>query len=242
MTYKTMPFLTRGRIGGFALVLAGMMLCSPAHADVADCTAPEEGEIAGLFDHWNTALQTLHPDKVTRVYAADATLLDGLSSTPYMGHPEIRGHYLYFLQREPQLRVVSRAIRIACNTATDVGTAALTMRSKRAAGLETVIIRYSIVHEFREGAWLIAHQHLSIAPDGASGDAGPYDKRAAADSALIPKAAHHKAPAVAGFTRRSASARSASPKPAARQSTTPLLDELGITYKPADWSTGSPVF
>lgn len=211
-----------------SLSLVALAIASPSLA--AGCVAPSQAEVAALHDRWIQSLATMHPDKVLRNYAPDATLV-GLESPKVLGDTHaIRNYFVYFLQREPKIDIESRFVRTGCDTASDVGTMTVEARPKGQAPFEPLHIRYSINYENRDGHWLIVQHHLSVAEKPAP----------AASTAAAPAA---KAPAVAGFVKRlPAPKRTAAP---AAKPDDPQTEQLqgGWTYTPARWPQGeSPRF
>jgi len=215
-------------LAGLAGFLTGLWAAAPARA--ADCVVPSHAEIQQLHERWAASLATMHPDKVLRNYAADATLL-GLDSPKL--HNEvlsIRDHYVYFLQREPKVKVGNRVIRAGCDSASDVGTMALSARPSSKAPHETIPVRYSLSYERRDGKWLIVHHHLSVT----EAEAAPQTAAASAP----------KAPAVAGFIKRLPAARPGAAGPSAPSAKGPATEQLigGWTYTPGVWRNGMPTY
>ncbi len=208
----------------FLALLAAQAGQATATVSADSCATAALSEIHALFDRWNDSLATRHPDRVLRNYAADAIMIGLDINNLRDGFLEIRDHYVYFLQREPSAKPESRSIRLGCNTATDTGIQAMTLRPKAKAPFEVVKVRYSLSYEYRAGAWLIVHHHLSALPEPPKPVPGPV---------------------VAGFIKRAADAaktvdvKKASPaKPAAAA---PARNE-GTYYRAGSWLDGNPVY
>lgn len=220
-------------LAGLAGFLTGLWAAGSARA--ADCVVPSHAEIQQLHDRWAGSLATMHPDKVMRNYAPDATLLGLDSPKLHSEFLSIRDHYVYFLQREPKIRIDSRVIRAGCDSASDVGTMALSARPSSKAPHETIPVRYSLSYERRDGKWLIVHHHLSVTEDVAG--------QATAGAAPAPKV-----PAVAGFIKRvpapKARPASAAPGTPAAGDKGPATEQLigGWTYTPGVWRNGMPTY
>lgn len=226
----------RWRTGGHAMLalIAGLTIL-PLQSAADVCTSARADDIAELFEAWDAALTTQHPDRVTRLYASEAILIPSSAAPPRSGYAEIRDYYVHLLQRRPRLRVADRNIRIGCNQAIDTGTAAMILRGEQAGTTETLMVRYTLVHEWANGGWHIAHHSIVQLPDGRA-----VDRLTHAHAPLpgnvrnaLPTA---RAPAVAGFTKR------ASPRPQARAKAKAPAPDPWAGYKAGDWSTGQPTF
>jgi uncharacterized protein (TIGR02246 family) len=137
----------------------------PAHAGGAACHRITWTGVAALFDRWNETLDTRDPQSVVANYAPDAVLLPAFSNSPRAGHDAIRDYYAALLQLNPHGRVVQRTIKIRCNIGIDAGVLSLKLRNT-SGGESALTTRYSFVYEFRDGRWLIAHDHASVIPSG----------------------------------------------------------------------------
>jgi uncharacterized protein (TIGR02246 family) len=219
-----------------ALVMAIAGAPGQARADLPGCAPLTSDDVEILFDRWNKALMTRHPDKVTRNYAPDAVLLATGSNLPRTNYAEIRDYYMYFLQREPVARVESRNVRLGCNIALDMGTYSFTVKGRAEGTVETLAARYTFIYERREGAWLITHHHSSIMPErglpvaGVPIPATPSAPLAPKPSEPAAKAANAPQPAVASFVKRNAAPKSVAPPAAASG------------YKAGSWSDNEPRF
>jgi len=58
-----------------------------------------EKQIAGLFDEWNSALQTGDPKQVTSLYETNGILLPTVSNKVRHNHAEIEDYFVRFLAR-----------------------------------------------------------------------------------------------------------------------------------------------
>lgn len=224
-------------LAGVAGLIAGLWVGAPAKA--ADCMAPSQAEIEQLHVRWAASLATMHPDKVLRNYAPDATMIGLETPTLLADHMAIRNHYVYFLQREPKIEVQDHVVRTTCAAATDTGAMVMSLRPKAKAAHENVTVRYSLSYEQLDGKWLITHHHLSIA------EPAPRQVSAAPDHQppLAANTPPPKAPAVAGYVKRLQPAK-AQRAPAAAKPAKPATERLqdGTTYTPAIWRNNVPNF
>ncbi len=152
------------KLVGVAIALwVSLTAFSPAIA-ATTCTSTSESEIAGLFDHWNQALQTGDPDAVVSTYAQDALLLPTMSNFPRDTPSEIRDYFVHFLEGKPVGRIDQRVIRIGCNTAMDSGLYTFTLN--RDGKTVEVPARYTFEYAYQDGKWLIVGHHSSRMPEG----------------------------------------------------------------------------
>jgi uncharacterized protein (TIGR02246 family) len=135
-----------------------------ADDDDIECKAVTTTRIAGLFDRWNRSLATLDPEQVAANYAEDAVLLPTVSNVPRSSPEAIREYFVHFLEKQPAGRIDQRWITIGCNVAWDVGL--YTFRLLDHGVARHVAARYSFVYRYENGAWLIAHHHSSVLPEG----------------------------------------------------------------------------
>ena len=221
----------RRNIMRLLVVFAALMAMQPTPVVARECVAVQEDDIAQLFERWSTALETQHPDRVTRLYDSDAMVIVGQSAAPRMGYGEIRDYYFHLVQRNPRVRLQSRMIRLGCNQAIDAGTAAMVLRGAREGTTETIMVRYTFVYEFSGDSWRIVHHHVSQ-PQEAVADR--LTQAHAPLPAVVGARVAKPGAAVAGYTKRIAPrvplrAKSAAPEPTGG-------------YRAGDWSTGEPVF
>jgi len=152
--------------GAIATALAIAALATearPASAapPVRRCAPITWSGVAALFDRWNASLAGHDASRVAANYAPDALLLPAYASTPRAGREAIRDYYAALLPLAPHARVVQRTIKVRCNVALDVGV--MSMHLTDSGGVEsTVATQYSFVYEFRDGRWVVAHDHASV--------------------------------------------------------------------------------
>jgi uncharacterized protein (TIGR02246 family) len=144
-----------------ATVFFGLMQIQPsaAAANTVSCEPVTEKQIVKLFDRWNASLATLKPEEVLKNYSEDSVLLATLANKPRLTQDERHEYFVHFLEQEPKGHIDSRAIKIGCNWAVDVGTYTFTLKdgSKLPA-------RYTYTYEFTNGQWLISSHHSSMMP------------------------------------------------------------------------------
>lgn len=124
------------------------------------CAATDEKAIASLFDRWNASLKTLDPSRVVANYTTDAVLLATVQNQPRLTQDDRLSYFTKFLKGAPEGTINSRTIKLACNTASDVGTYTFKMKDG-----SQVAARYSYIYVYQNGEWLISHHHSSAMPE-----------------------------------------------------------------------------
>lgn len=130
-------------------------------AQTGVCKAPEEQEIAALFDRWNAALQTGDARAIVDLYAPRSVLLATLENTPLLTPADKEGYFTYFMKNRPSGRIDTRTIDIDCNTAWDAGTYTFTFGATGAS----VSARYTYTYRWDGTRWLITSHHSSAMPE-----------------------------------------------------------------------------
>jgi uncharacterized protein (TIGR02246 family) len=153
--------------GRWAAWIACAALLAPAVASAreAACRPVSEKQVAALFDRWNSALATRSPDKVTALYAPDATLLPTVKTGPLIGPAPIHEYFVHFLEQSPQGRIEQRVIHIGCNIAYDIGLYTFRLHDEKTGTDRDLHARYTFVYAPVHGTWLIVHHHSSADPE-----------------------------------------------------------------------------
>ena len=187
---------------------AGSLLSAtlaPAHAVTPEvrgpvCEVATDATAVELSNRYNAALQTRHPDRVARLFSADAALLGFASPVARADYAAIREYFLYFLQYEPQIKFESRQVDVACNVVIDAGSYIWTLKAKDANQPEKLPARYRIIYEYNGSDWQISEHIEELTSDKASDTAfvvpEPQASRASAPTATT-------VPTVAGYLKRS---------------------------------------
>ena len=96
-----------------ALVALGTVGTVAATAGPEHAAKPTKKQIAGLFDTWNTALQTGDSDKVADLYAKDAVLLPTVSNEVRTDRAEIVDYFDHFLPNKPVGTKIETIVNVA---------------------------------------------------------------------------------------------------------------------------------
>jgi uncharacterized protein (TIGR02246 family) len=210
----------------FALLAASIgWICVTAPVSANDCQRPSIEDIAALTERWNTAAATGHPDKITRLYAKDADFVAANGLAARVGYDAIRDYFVYTLQGQPQLQILTRTIQTACDMAIDRGVLILSTGPKGAREAEKQ--NYTLIYSRRGETWQIDHHHVSSVRD---------------DQSVPRPAKPSRAPAVAGFIYRVPE----KPKPPVRarpaRTTAVPIAVPADDYRAGAWDQGTPVF
>jgi len=120
-----------------------------------------EDEVRGLFQLWNSALDTLDSSAVAARYAKDGVLLPTVSDVPRTDFDSIKDYFDAFLLKKPQGVILESNVLIGTNWCQDAGIYEFTMGETG----DKVKARYSFIYKFEDGQWKIAHHHSSRMPE-----------------------------------------------------------------------------
>ncbi|CRL99632.1 MULTISPECIES: SgcJ/EcaC family oxidoreductase [Pseudomonas] len=125
----------------------------------------KDREIAGLFDRWNSALQTGNVDSVVALYAPGAVLQPTVSNQVRTTPDQIKDYFDHFLALKPVGQINYREIRqLGSNVAMDSGVYTFTLTEANGKKRE-VQARYTFVYEQVGGQWKILNHHSSAMPE-----------------------------------------------------------------------------
>lgn len=136
------------------------------YRDVAQAPANvKDRDIAGLFDRWNSALQTGNVQSVVDLYAPDAVLQPTVSNQVRSTPAQIKDYFDHFLALKPVGQINYREIRqLGSNVAMDSGVYTFTL-TEATGKVRHVQARYTFVYEKVEGQWKILNHHSSAMPE-----------------------------------------------------------------------------
>ncbi|NVZ21541.1 SgcJ/EcaC family oxidoreductase [Pseudomonas costantinii] len=125
----------------------------------------KDREIAGLFDRWNSALQTGNAKTVVDLYAPDAVLQPTVSNQVRTTPDQIKDYFDHFLALKPVGQINYREIRqLGSNVAMDSGVYTFTL-TEATGKVRQVQARYTFVYEQVDGQWKILNHHSSAMPE-----------------------------------------------------------------------------
>eukprot|EP00957_Ditylum_brightwellii_P203210 15333676-Ditylum_brightwellii.AAC.1 len=120
-----------------------------------------EGEVRGLFQLWNAALDTGDSATVANRYAKAGVLLPTVSDIPRTDYDSIKDYFDSFLLKKPQGEILESNVIVGTNWCQDAGIYEFTM----GATGDKVKGRYSFIYMLEDGQWKIAHHHSSVMPE-----------------------------------------------------------------------------
>ncbi|MDQ0715084.1 uncharacterized protein (TIGR02246 family) [Streptomyces luteogriseus] len=127
-----------------------------------------KAQVLGLFDRWNTALQTGDPKKVADLYAKDAVLLPTVSNQVRTDRAAIVDYFELFLKNKPVGTKVESVVNVLDrDTVIDTGVYEFSLTDHETGEKSTVKARYTYAYEKQpNGTWLIVNHHSSKMPQG----------------------------------------------------------------------------
>ncbi|NCE89396.1 SgcJ/EcaC family oxidoreductase [Pseudomonas sp. L13] len=125
----------------------------------------KEREIAGLFDRWNSTLQTGNVQAVIELYAPDAVLQPTMSNQVRTTPGQIKDYFDHFMALKPVGQINYREIsQLGSNVAVDSGVYTFTL-TEPTGKIRQVQARYTFVYEQVGGQWKILNHHSSMMPE-----------------------------------------------------------------------------
>lgn len=125
----------------------------------------KDREIAGLFDRWNSALQTGNVKAVVDLYAPGAVLQPTVSNQVRSTPAQITDYFDHFLVLKPVGQINYREIRqLGTNVAMDSGVYTFTL-TEATGKIRHVQARYTFVYEKVGEEWKILNHHSSAMPE-----------------------------------------------------------------------------
>ncbi|OPB05668.1 SgcJ/EcaC family oxidoreductase [Pseudomonas synxantha] len=125
----------------------------------------KDREIAGLFDRWNSMLQTGNAQSVVDLYAPDAVLQPTMSNQLRTTSAQIKDYFDHFIALKPVGQINYRDISLlGSNVAVDSGVYTFTL-TEATGKTRRVQARYTFVYEQVDGHWKILNHHSSAMPE-----------------------------------------------------------------------------
>ena len=123
------------------------------------CQTADDTTADTLRDQWVVAIQSQHPDHITRLYASDGAMQGFASPVARGSYASIREYYLYYFQFAPQVRLEEHLVETGCNFLIETGNYSWQVRSATGRGARSLAARYRFVYEFADGRWQIG-EHI----------------------------------------------------------------------------------
>jgi uncharacterized protein (TIGR02246 family) len=165
---------------GSVISLVACMLYAdarPAQADAAgSCAKLSDVEIVQLVNRWRTEFTSGSPEKLSALYADDATLIATKDGKPYKGKEAIGSYYKDLLAKHPLISIKPSSLKADCGAATVSGPVVYRITGERKGTRMLLGGRYTTEFGLRDGRWWIVRHSLAADPRSV-GD--PIDKGAA---------------------------------------------------------------
>jgi hypothetical protein len=164
--------LAKARGRRIALVLASLGVHLALGGGFARAEAPgacaklSDVEMVQLLNQWRAEITSGSPDRISALYAVDATLIVSKSGKTYQGRDAIRAYYKDFLAKRPALSIKPANLTPGCNTASISGPAIYRISGERKGTRTLLGGGYMIEFALRDGNWLIVRHSLAADPRG----------------------------------------------------------------------------
>ena len=135
--------------------------------------ASTESEVRALLDRWSEAARTKDIERLMALYAPDIVYFDVVPPLQYTGSAAVRRNFLrWFDNWESAIGQEIRDVHIVANAESAVACmlirASGTLKNGREVGYW---VRATVCCQRSDHGWLIAHEHVSLPVDFASGRA-----------------------------------------------------------------------
>ena len=120
----------------------------------------DKREILALFEHWNNAIKTKEPRRVSELYAHNAVLLPTISNNVCHNHEEMEKYFTDFLTREPVGELDETNISIFNDIAMNSGLYTFSFKDG-----SKVQARFTFVYQWNGKSWKIIKHHSSQMPE-----------------------------------------------------------------------------
>ena len=118
-------------------------------------------EILGLFDEWNSALQTGDPKKVAALYEYNGILLPTVSNKVRHNREEVEDYFVHFCAKGPKGTIDEANVRTFGNLAINSGVYTFSFKDGSA-----VQGRFTFAYRWNGQRWMIVEHHSSVMPEG----------------------------------------------------------------------------
>jgi hypothetical protein len=173
-----------------------------AQAPTSACAVPTTETAATLFERRATAIRDAHPDRLLRLYAANAVIETPLAPQPLHDRDTQRAFLVEYLARDVTFVIVERTSSATCDRITDRGLATITSRiNHRTTTTASYTVAFYLAY-VRDGSdWRILHDRTALALK--------------ADEQTPELVGPSRPAAVAGYVKRAPDARAQSAPPTA---------------------------
>lgn len=156
------------------------------------CDARGAAAAAAMLGQFKDAIESRHPDKVTRLFAADATFAAFHADGVRASYDQIRDAFVYFLVTNPEIDFTSMTPSSGCGIVAIEGRATWTRSTTKPGGDTGTPVRISMILAETAEGWRI-QQYSDERLEAVAQDTGEQQA----------STARRRSPAVAGFVARS---------------------------------------
>ncbi len=122
-----------------------------------------------LLNRWRGEFTSGDPERLSALYADDATLIATNDGKPYKGKAAIRSYYKDLLAKHPALSIKPSSLMPGCGTATISGPVVYRISGERKGTRTLLGGRYSVDFGFLNGTWRIVRHSLAADPRSVGG-------------------------------------------------------------------------
>lgn len=146
-----------GLIAAFAAATASV---STARADAA-CIKLSDVEIVQLLNRWRTEFASGDPERVSALYADEASLIATKDGSPYQGKEAIRSYFKDLLAKRPMVSIRPSSLTADCGAAVASGPVVYRLTGERKGTRALFGGTYTVEYALRNGKWWIVRQSLA---------------------------------------------------------------------------------
>lgn len=137
------------------------------------CAKLSDVEIVQLLNKWRLEFTSGNSERLSTLYADDATLVATKDGKPYKGKEAIRSYYEDLLAKHPTLSIKPSSLTPGCGTATVSGPVVYRITGERKGTRMLLGGRYTAEYGLREGTWRIVRHSLAADPRSAGDPIDP---------------------------------------------------------------------
>ncbi|MGO4682992.1 nuclear transport factor 2 family protein [Hyphomicrobium sp. 2TAF46] len=156
---RTLKSFAFGSIAAFAAA-TGSVVAGPARAD-ATCIKLSDVEIVQLLNRWRTEFASGDPDRVSALYADEASLIATKDGPPHNGKEAIHSYFKDLLAKRPTVSIRPSSLTADCGTAVVSGPVAYRITGERKGTRAVLGGTYMAEYALRDGKWWIVRHSLA---------------------------------------------------------------------------------
>lgn len=150
-------------VSGSIAALMTVAVCDaagPARAD-ATCIKLSDVEIVQLLNRWKTEFASGDPDRVSALYADEASLIATKDGQPYQGKEAIRSYFKGLLAKRPMVSIRPSSLTSDCGTAVVTGPVFYRITGERKGTRAVLGGTYTAEYALKDGKWWIVRHSLA---------------------------------------------------------------------------------